>query len=290
MKNKILLTALTIVLYIVLISAELPKVIIPLPSPASMIIINGTAVGNCGLGQAIQNLTGTGLQCIDLTSGVRINIFDQSLNTTNNVIFNYLNLTNNLNMNTNNITNVSYINPFGSTLYLGGTINISGNFYVGGNMSVKRPYGVFTDNTTQTISSTTTAYPMNFSITEDNYYINIINKQNITVKVTGDYMFEVSPLFTCSGGAPNVLDLWWELNGVPIARSNTRITLQTNNMNIVETIPFIIDLYPSDNLRIMWHADSATCSLLYIANQTNPVRPETPSTILTITKISEVQH
>lgn len=166
-----------------------------------------------------------------------------------------------------------------------GNWNFSQNVVIQGNFSVKRPYAVFTDNLTQTMPSTAQGYPINFSTVEDNYLIQRQGISNITVQQSGDYLFEVSALFECDNNNKHV-NIWWQKNGINVARSNTRQELSTANVEALMTIPFIIDLNQSDNLRIMWSSDSTGCTIKYITNTS--FVPETPSVILTITKISEI--
>lgn len=173
--------------------------------------------------------------------------------------------------------------------YLRTTI-VGGNLNITGNLSVKRPYAVFTDNTTQTMLSISAGQPINFSTIEDNYYINMEAKQNISVLQTGDYLFEISALGQCANNNKHI-NIWWQksTNGgtfVNVARSNTLVELPTANVEVDIVVPFIIDLLTADKLRIMWNSDSTGCQLIYYTNTS--FIPETPSVILTITKISEV--
>jgi len=167
------------------------------------------------------------------------------------------------------------------------TWNFTNNVNIVGNLTVKIPYAVFTDNTTQPMLSTTSGQPMNFSITEDSYMLSIVNKQNITVKQIGDYHFIVSALGKCTNNNKHI-NIWWQKNGVNVVRSNTLVELPTANVELDIVVPFIIDLNATDNLRIMWNADDTGCSLIYYTNSTVPLIPETPSVILTINRIGDI--
>lgn len=186
-------------------------------------------------------------------------------------------------MNVSNLLTANFIRT--NNLNVSGNVNVTQNIYIGGNISVKVPYAVFTDNTTQGLISTLAGQPMNFSITEDNYYINITNKQNITVKQVGDYHFIVSAIGICGNNNKHI-NVWWQKNGINVPRSNTLQELSTANVEALLTIPFIIDLNATDNLRIMWNADSTGCTLEYTPSTS--FIPETPSIILTINRIGDI--
>lgn len=278
----------------------------------------GSAYFNPGAG-GIGNQTGTGNGsdgivgiCVNPTSGVK---FGQVGIGTKSPTANYLvdingplfvrNITNlTANLYTQNITpqitntasigtnEKRYSNAWLSGLdiqggtFMNGSLNITNNLYIMGNVSNLNPYAVFTDNTTQAMISTTVAQPINFSTTEDSYLISMVGKQNITVKQTGnnDYLFEVSALGICANNNKHI-NIWWQKNGVNVPRSNTLQELSTANVEALMTIPFIIDLNETDNLRIMWNSDSTGCQLQWYTNTS--FIPETPSVILTITKISK---
>lgn len=166
--------------------------------------------------------------------------------------------------------------------------NITNNLYIGGNLSVKRPYASLTDNVTQTIANTALAYPINFSHIEDAYLVRLIDGKNISVDLTGDYLIEVSALFTTTTGTNKHVELWLEKNGVNVDRSSTYVEIPTSGVDTVVTVPFIIDLNTTDQIRFMWNADTTAAQLISYPNRTAPTRPEVPSIILTMSKISEI--
>lgn len=167
-------------------------------------------------------------------------------------------------------------------------VNISQNLYVGGNVSMKRPYAMIADNTTQVIPNANNAYGVNFSIIEDNYLINVYNRQNISFLLSGDYLIEISALFTVTTGTNKHVYIWLRKNGVDIARSNTQVEIPNANVETVVAVPFIIDINPGDNITIIWGSDTTAAQLLNLNAGTNPTRPEVPSIIATISKISEI--
>lgn len=167
-----------------------------------------------------------------------------------------------------------------------GNLNVTGNFVSTGNMSVKRPYGMFSDVTNQVVAVANTAYPVNFSTTEDSYEVYITSdRQNFSVAQNGDYLIELSAIADVD--TPNkALELWPQINGVNVNRSNTKVVLPTATTATVISVPFILDLRTTDTFRIMYASDDAGSRLIYTDNTS--YSPSTPSIIMTVSKISEI--
>lgn len=171
-------------------------------------------------------------------------------------------------------------------LKVNGDINLTGNLIVGGNMSIKRPYGMFSSTQTQTVAVANTAYVMSFNWTEDAYQVVKANdNKNFSFQQTGDYLIELSIMGT-SAVANKHLEIWFQKNGVNVARSNTRYEFKGVNSEAVLAVPFILDMNTTDSMRIMYAGDDTGVSLPYTTNTS--YSPETPSAIMTITKISEI--
>lgn len=162
---------------------------------------------------------------------------------------------------------------------------VIGNVHVDGNISMKRPYAMISDNTTQTMNLASTAYTVNFSTIEDNYLIEVQGKQNISVKQRGDYKIDISAIFQTT--TPNKkIELWLQKNGVDIPRSNTIMTLPSASTEIPLAVPFIIDLEPTDKIRFKIATNDAGAKMVYVSKTV--YSPATPSIIITIFKVSEI--
>lgn len=160
-----------------------------------------------------------------------------------------------------------------------------GNVVVNGNFSAKRPYAMFSDNHTQSVASANTAYPINFSSTEDAYQITIASdRRNITVAQKGDYLIELSAIVTSN--LPNKhVQIWIQKNAININRSNTKLELASSGVEQTLAVPFIIDLNTTDIFRVMWAVDDTGITMPYTTNTS--YSPDTPSIIMTMTKISD---
>lgn len=166
-------------------------------------------------------------------------------------------------------------------------LDVNGNVNISGNLSVKVPYAMFSDNTTQVIALADTAQPINFSTTEDNWQIALQGKQNITFQQAGDYYIDVSAIGTVD--LPNKhVQLWLQKSTgggafVNVPRSNTKMELATAMTEIPLAVSFMIDLQPTDKIRFMMASDDVGSSLVYTTNTS--YSPESPSIIINMHKI-----
>lgn len=160
-----------------------------------------------------------------------------------------------------------------------------GNVNILGNLSVKRPYAMYSDTGLQVIAVSNTAYPVRFNVTEDDYQIIKTNNENITFQQTGDYLIEISAIVTTDTANKHV-EIWVQKNGVDVPRSNTKVEFSNPNLEQVISVPFILDMNTTDKMRIMWASDDAGSSMVYVG--ATAYSPETPSIIMTINKISEI--
>lgn len=156
-------------------------------------------------------------------------------------------------------------------------------------LNSKTPYGIFTNNSTESITSTATAYVVGHDTTEDTgggvYRDLNTNGQRIYVSETGDYQILFSPQFSNSTSSSVQADVWLRINGTDVPRSNSRVTLQGNPNEIVTTIPFIADLNSGDYIEIAWRADHTTVTIKPFTGLTSPTRPDIPAVITTVSLI-----
>lgn len=171
-----------------------------------------------------------------------------------------------------------------------GDIHGFGNLIIEGNMSIKRPYGMFSSTQDQIIAVAETAYPITFNWTEDVWEITkSSDNSNFTVQVSGDYFIELSAIVVTDTNNKHI-EVWLQINGVNVPRSSTRLEIENAGTEQVIAVPFILDMDAGDTFRVMYASDDAGSTLQYTASHgtgANTV-PECPSIIMTITKISEI--
>ncbi|MFA5037477.1 MAG: hypothetical protein WC479_09925, partial [Candidatus Izemoplasmatales bacterium] len=111
------------------------------------------------------------------------------------------------------------------------------------------------------------------------------NTSIFTVPSAGFYGFIFSTLYKATN-AGTIFDIWLRKNGTNVDRSNTRTATALNNTVAISIADVALDLAAGDKIELFWVASATNGVLEATATQTNPTRPASPSTILTIKKIS----
>jgi hypothetical protein len=152
------------------------------------------------------------------------------------------------------------------------------------------PYGAFQDSTTQTISSTTTAYPMTFNTTDYSEGVTLASGSRLTAQYSGLYNLQFSSQFTNSDSQIHDVDVWFRKNGTNIAASNSQFSIPNSHGGIdghlIASLNFFVALAKNDYVEIIWSATSTSILMQNIAAQTSPTRPSTPSVIATLSYLS----
>ena len=151
-------------------------------------------------------------------------------------------------------------------------------------------WGNFWDTTTQTITSTTTAYVIG---------LNSADPQNDGVVVTGGNkivpttpgVYNVSLSVQLSNAAVQLHDatFWFRKNGTDVPASSSVLTVPNShggtNGRIIFYVDIVFRLEPSDYIQLMWSATSTDVKLETIPAGTSPVCPVSPSVIATVVQI-----
>jgi hypothetical protein len=154
-------------------------------------------------------------------------------------------------------------------------------------------YGAFEDTLSQSITSTTTAYPLNFRVTDLSNGVSVVNNNRILFANTGIYNLQYSAQFTNSSTSSEVgISVWIRKNGVDVAGSTGYIQLPKKGSGLNgETLPswnFVLSLVAGDSIVWYWRADNTSASITTFAAGTSPTRPSTASTVLTVTQQSGI--
>lgn len=151
-------------------------------------------------------------------------------------------------------------------------------------------YGSWYDSLTQTaLANTPTA--MQYNVLDFAIGISVVNDTfgkptKITATNTGTYNVQFSAqTFRTGGGTTEKLWIWLRINGVDVPYSSTQITFKDNNNYAVAAWNFFVPLTAGSNCQIMWAVTDARIQLPTIAPTLAPVVPETPSVILTVTRL-----
>lgn len=148
------------------------------------------------------------------------------------------------------------------------------------------PYGSFQDTTTQTIASTTTAYPMTFNTTDYSNGVSIVSNSRITVTNYGIYNIQFSGQFANADTQIHDVDIWLAKNGTNVALSKGQISIPNSHGgvdgHILPAWNYFIELNAGDYVQLMWQASSTQVSMISLPTSTSPTRPAAASIIATV--------
>ena len=175
------------------------------------------------------------------------------------------------------VIDVSYDSGTGNTTV---TLNAAFTLQAAG-AYVFRPWGyegTYSVSPSQTVSST--------SITG-------VLDSMITFEYAGIYNIQFSLQFSnTDNNIIHEVDVWFKKNDADIPDSNSRFSIPGKhsglNGQLIAALNFVTDVVAGDVIEIIWHTDSSTVFIETIAAGTAPIRPETPSAIVTVTFVSEL--
>ena len=153
-------------------------------------------------------------------------------------------------------------------------------------------YGSFYDTTNQTAASTTAAYAITLDTTAASNGVSIASSSQLTFAEAGLYNVQFSIQFTNSGANVHAASVWFRKNGTNIANSNSEFSIPAKHGatdgRLIAAINFFVEVAADDYLELMWATEDTGISITYLAAQSSPTRPATPSVILTVNRVSEV--
>ena len=175
------------------------------------------------------------------------------------------------------VTQVSYDSGTGNT-----TVTLSAAFTLqAAGTYVFRPWGyqgTYSISPSQTVSSTSITGTL---------------KSLITFDYAGIYNIQFSLQFSnTDNNTIHEVDVWFKKNDADISDSNSRFSIPGKhsglNGQLIAALNFMTDVAVGDEIEIVWHTDSSTVFIETIAAATAPIRPETPSAIVTVQFVSEL--
>jgi len=166
-------------------------------------------------------------------------------------------------------------------------IYVRTDFYGWRAIPYNNTYGSFYDTTNQA-NPTASARPININSTAVSSGVSIVSGNRITVDHDGIYNIQFSLQLTKSGSGNDDADIWLRYNGVDVPYSNTIVTLIGNNGKGVAAWNFVQTMTASSYCQIVWHSVDTGLTIYAVGTQSNPTRPQTPSFILTVDKISSI--
>lgn len=136
-------------------------------------------------------------------------------------------------------------------------------------------------------------YLVNPSQTVASTLITGTTNSKITVEQSGIYNVQFSFQFTNPDNAIHDIDIWFKKNDVTIPKSNSQFSINArkssgNPSHLITALNYYVDLLAADYLEIVWHTSNSAVYMESIPEQTAPLRPATPSAIVTVSFVSRL--
>ena len=150
-------------------------------------------------------------------------------------------------------------------------------------------FGSFYDTSTVSlVINTATPIPLNTTVFANG--VTIVDGTKIRFANAGKYNIAFSLQITNGANKVSTVSLWLAQNGTNVPWTNTDKILGTTNTDerAVLAWNFFVDVAANDNVQLMISATTAgtlDTKIAALPAQTNPTRPEIPSTILTVNQV-----
>jgi hypothetical protein len=155
----------------------------------------------------------------------------------------------------------------------------------------KFPYGNFHASTSQTITSTTTAYNVTIDTDDGSDFIflddTVPTNTHIHVKYAGVYNIQFSAQIANTSPSMYNANVWIRVNGVDVPASTGQLTVPGKhggiNGQLISSWNYLNKLNANDYVEFMWQAESTSVFMEVIDAGTTPVTPISPSFAVTFT-------
>ena len=153
------------------------------------------------------------------------------------------------------------------------------------------PYGAFQDTSDQTAANTTTAYAVTFNTTDYSNGVYISDSSRLNVRNYGIYNIQFSFQFKNTSNDGQDVDIWFRKNGTDVAGSNSKFYLPARKStgdpsHLISAMNYFLEMNANDYVQVMWRVSNTSVSLEQYPTDTNPTRPATPSTIITMSYVA----
>jgi hypothetical protein len=146
-------------------------------------------------------------------------------------------------------------------------------------------YGSFYDTTTLSMTSSSTTYALPLSNTAEAVGASVVSGSRITVANAGVYNIQFSTQLDKTDSGSDLVNIWFSKNGVNIPYSNTQVYVTGGGGKYLASWNFVLTLAAGDYVQIMAQSPDVHMRVVASGAQSNPARPEVPSTIVTITQV-----
>jgi hypothetical protein len=165
--------------------------------------------------------------------------------------------------------------PIYPGMVLTGTGVTAGTYIVSQTTGTDGSTGTYVVSASQTVASTT---------------ITGTCKSKIIADKAGVYNVQFSVQFVNTSAQIHDTDIWMRKNGTDVADSNSQFSIPNQHGGVdghlIAALNLFIDMAANDYIELMWHTADTATTIQFIAAQTGPVRPATPSVIVTVSLAS----
>lgn len=154
----------------------------------------------------------------------------------------------------------------------------------------KMPHGTFYSTATQAIANTAATQKITYDSSNDVEGLKFTaTDSKIYVPTAGSYEIIFSGCYDLNapGPAPKHLEAWIAVDGTAVAYTNTRVEINSTNLEGVLAVSWIMDLTAGQYVEVETWGDDTDCRwVVYDPTAASPARPYVPSVITTVKKIS----
>lgn len=174
---------------------------------------------------------------------------------------------------------------------------LQAEYFKGRGDQLIQPYAMLMSNVDQANAGTTSENLVRYElqVLSNGITVEGTNNTEIHVPYPGQYLVTMRLNFSNRGNSEQIIEVWAKDAGVNYPLSNTRYDIQARksasvyrHTAAVKTGIFTVTNPDTEYLEIAWWSDGADVYLEHYSAGTSPVRPESPSVILTINLISAI--
>ena len=116
-------------------------------------------------------------------------------------------------------------------------------------------------------------------------------KSKLKAEIAGVYNVQFSVQFVNTDNNIHDTDIWLRKNGTNVPDTNSQFSIPNRHGGVdghlIAALNLFIDLAADEYVELMWSTTNTSTTIQYIAAQTGPVRPATPSVIVTVDLVSK---
>jgi hypothetical protein len=116
-------------------------------------------------------------------------------------------------------------------------------------------------------------------------------KSKLKAEIAGVYNVQFSVQFVNTDNNIHDTDIWMRKNGTDVADTNSQFSIPNRHGSVdghlIAALNLFIDLAANEYIELMWATTDTSTTIQYLAAKTAPVRPATPSVIVTMDLVSK---